>query len=71
MSDNNFLESLFNQQCSVFLGSGISYSGKCCSIDSAFNIVLKDVTENIADIEQRSYKTMYIRGNSVIHVGLL
>ena len=68
MADSNFLKSIFDKQCSVFLGSGMFYVGKCCSVDSAFNIVLSDVTEYIADVEQRTYKSMYIRGSSVMHI---
>ena len=66
-----FLRSATNHQCLVSLTNGTEITGTLCTIDTLFNLVLKDAKETKTQIvgqPPNSFKSVFIRGSYVIHI---
>ena len=64
----HFIQATVQKPTQVVLNTGSELIGTLCTIDAFFNLVLKDVTEKVNGQDVGNYKSIFVRGNNVIHV---
>ena len=64
----NFVLATVQKPTQVVLTTGSQLVGILCTIDALSNLVLKDVVETVNGQKVGEYKSIFVRGNNVIHV---
>jgi U6 snRNA-associated Sm-like protein LSm6 len=66
-----FLRIASGNRCLVVLSTDSEIQGVLCTIDGLFNLVLREATEFVNGQPVNEFRSVYVRGNKVVHLAPL